>query len=61
METSGIEEFAFLKGLIKLLRPARILEIGTSIGLGTLNFASEMSPKTKIWTIDIEDKRCDIN
>jgi len=59
METSGIEEFAFLKGLVKLLRPAKILEIGTSIGLGTLNFASEMSPKTEIWTIDIEDKRCD--
>ena len=59
MELSGHEEYAFLAGLTRLIRPRRVLEIGTSLGYGTLNFARNMPSGSEIWTIDIEDIRCD--
>lgn len=57
-EMSGQEEYKFLQGLIGLLRPERILEIGTSIGAGTLALAKAMSSGTVV-TIDIQDLRSD--
>ncbi len=56
MEISGIEEYNLIKALIRLVKAKKILEIGTSIGRGTLEMASAMEGG-EICTIDIEDKR----
>lgn len=55
-EHSGTEEYAFLSGLVALLRPESVLEIGTASGDGTLAFASAMNGG-RIVTVDIEDQR----
>jgi len=36
-----------------------MLEIGTSLGYATLNFAQNMPAGSEVWTIDIEDLRCE--
>ena len=57
MERSGLEEYNFIKSIIKLLKPKKVLEIGTSDGFGTIQMANMMDKGGELWTIDIEDKR----
>ena len=56
-ETCGKEEYDFLRSLVALVRPSRILEIGTSDGTGTSVLAEGLPPGGSVYTIDIEDKR----
>ena len=57
MEQSGQEEYAFLEALTALLRPERILEIGTARGLATLALARGAGAGCEIVTVDILDMR----
>lgn len=52
-----IEEYHFLYGLVLLLQPKSILEIGTSTGVGTIVLASAacaFGRQAKVTTIDIQ-------
>lgn len=62
MERSGREEYAFLQAVVRLLRPLRILEVGTSDGGSALIMASAMAGYASLGelvTIDIADQRSD--
>jgi hypothetical protein len=59
-EASSIEEYAFLFGITAMLRPQKILEIGTSTGIGTSAIflgASMTGQKVTITTIDIKSNK----
>ncbi len=59
-ESSSIEEYAFLFGLTALLRPNRILEVGTSQGLGAISMAlgaTMTGNACEIVTIDRSESR----
>lgn len=50
----------FISFLIKLLRPKKILEIGTFIGISAMEFSSSSSKETKIYTLEKFDEFADI-
>ena len=52
---SGSLENALLKFLITVLKPKRVLEIGTFVGYSALSMAEAMSEGSKITTLDISD------
>ena len=56
-ESCGKEEYDFIRSLVALVRPSRILEVGTSDGTGTSVLAEGLPPGGSVYTIDIEDKR----
>lgn len=59
-EASSIEEYAFLFGITAMLRPKKVLEIGTSTGLGTsaiLMGSSMTGQNVTITTIDIKSNK----
>lgn len=56
MERSGNEEYIFVEGLVRLLRPKNVLEIGTSGGHAALSLATAMQGGI-VTTIDIADLR----
>ena len=56
-EACSIEEYAFLFGLAALLRPKRILEIGTSQGLGAISMALGASMTGNLCEIVTIDKK----
>ena len=60
-EACGKEEYDFLRSLVALVRPSRILEIGTSDGTGTAVLAEGLPPGGSVYSIDIEDKRTPAN
>ena len=41
--------------LVKALKPANILEIGTHVGASTVHIAAAMSPGSRLSTVDIQD------
>jgi predicted O-methyltransferase YrrM len=41
-EQSGNEEYVFISSLVTLLRPQRILEVGTALGFAALAMAQAM-------------------
>jgi len=54
-EACSIEEYAFLFGITALLRPNKILEIGTSMGLGSISMvlgAQLTGSRCRVVTID---------
>lgn len=52
---SGPLENALLKFLITMLKPKRILEIGTFVGYSALSMAEALEDGAKITTLDISD------
>lgn len=52
---SGSLENALLKFLITMLKPKRVLEIGTFVGYSALSMAEAMPAGSKITTLDIND------
>ncbi len=52
---SGSLENALLKFLITMLKPKRVLEIGTFVGYSALSMAEAMPEGSKITTLDIND------
>lgn len=56
-EHSGKEEYDFLAALVRLLKPKKILEIGTSSGRGTFTLAQNCSQGSEIVTVDCADHR----
>lgn len=63
-EACSIEDYAFLFGLSALLRPRRILEIGTSQGLGAISIAlgaSMTGTACEVVTIDKKKNTCHEN
>ncbi|MBI4774573.1 MAG: class I SAM-dependent methyltransferase [Deltaproteobacteria bacterium] len=57
----GKEEYDFLRSLVALVRPHRILEIGTSTGAGTSALARDLPSGGIVYSVDIEDKRAPEN
>ncbi len=55
-ECSGNEEYDFISGLVSLIRPSRVLEVGTAQGKGSLSLARAMTEGLLI-TVDIVDQR----
>ncbi len=58
-ESCALEEYAFLFGFAALVRPAKVLEIGTSCGLGAISIAlgAMVTGHTcMVTTIDRQDK-----
>ena len=47
------ENYRLLAGFVKVLKPRRIIEIGTEVGLGTLAMQEVLPPGGKILTFDI--------
>lgn len=56
-EQSGKEEYLFLTSIVGLIKPRKILEIGTSSGHGTLALAQNAPEGAQIITVDIADTR----
>jgi hypothetical protein len=56
-EACSIEEYAFLFGITALLRPSRVLEIGTSQGLGALSLALGASMTGMVCEVTTIDKQ----
>lgn len=56
-EQSGKEEYGFCAALVQLMRPQKILEVGTSSGRGTLALAQNSPSGAEIVTIDCADHR----
>ncbi len=52
---SGPLENALLKFIITMLKPKRVLEIGTFVGYSALSMAEAMPEGSKITTLDISD------
>lgn len=50
---------AFLRLLVKVLKPKKVLEIGTGIGYSTLNIHFSY-PEAEITTVDLNKKRLEI-
>lgn len=44
-----------LSQLVNYLKPVHVIELGTSLGIGTIYLASAGRPETKIYTIEAED------
>ncbi len=53
---SGHLQGRFLKMLTQMIRPERILEIGTFIGYSTLCFAEGLEENAEVHTIEIDDE-----
>jgi len=60
-ENCGKEEYDVLRSLVALMRPSRVLEIGTADGRGTRVLADATPPGGSVYTVDIEDKRAPQN
>ncbi len=51
------ESLEFIEGILKEVKPKRILEIGTAIGFSALNFSKYLTDDGRIDTIEIESLR----
>ncbi|WP_298648146.1 O-methyltransferase [uncultured Proteiniphilum sp.] len=54
--TSGHLQGRFLKMITQMIRPKRILEIGTFVGYSTLCFAEGLEEEGELHTIEIDDE-----
>ena len=54
--TPMLLETAVLLSLIKLIRPRRVFEFGTYLGIQTLNMAANLAPDAEILTLDLDEQ-----
>jgi len=57
---SGKIQAAFLHFMVKMIRPARILELGTFTGYATVAMASAMPPHAVIDTVEIDGRTAEM-
>lgn len=53
---SGQVQGRFLKFLVKMIKPSRVLEIGTFTGYSALCMAEGLEPGAKLFTFEVEDE-----
>src|SRR3989344_2419944 len=58
-ESISLYEIKVLATLCRALNPKKALEIGTFKGRTTVNLAKNTSPKTRIYTLNLPQEKCD--
>ena len=53
--TPMLLETAVLLALIRLLRPRRVFEFGSFLGIQTLNMAANLAPEARVYTLDLDE------